>query len=149
MFPLYIGILCLQLEKNQSEKNDAKKMLHRVKNVVYHLPNFSREKSVCWYILIIVYEFNFVTSISVITVGQCAVGHALSRLKNFSQEPHVSHWPYQWKTYIMLLKHILFTAPTAYSEVVRVCGDCNDQLEQMQLELNKYQSSVYNSSSVQ
>ena len=46
----------------------------------------------------------------------------------------------------MLLKHILFTAPTAYSEVVRVCGDCNDQLEQMQLELNKFQSSVYNSS---
>lgn len=38
------------------------------------------------------------------------------------------------------------TSPTAYSEVVRVCGDCNDQLEQMQLELNKFQSSVYNSS---
>lgn len=37
------------------------------------------------------------------------------------------------------------TSPTAYSEMVRVCLDCNDQLEQMHLELNKYQSSVHSS----
>lgn len=42
-----------------------------------------RKVSVLVY-LIIVYELNFLTSISVITVGQCAVGRALSRLKNFS-----------------------------------------------------------------
>ena len=103
-----------------------------------------RKVSLCQHV--IVFQLNMILfSISAITVEQCFVDRARSKSKNPFLGPPVRTTP---SISIVTLLLLCFIAPAAYSEVVRVCLDCNSQLEQMQQELSKYQSSVNNSSPV-
>ena len=91
------------------------------------------------------YLSTILCSTSAITVEQSTVDPVRSKSKNLFSEPPVRATSINGFIHTLLC----FIAPTAYSEMVRVCLDCNSQLEQMQQEFSNYQSSVNNSSPVQ